>query len=293
MFKLLRFRILLAVAAILLAMGSVYHAMHTTEGILGGARDEPLASAEFRAPIASLEARLFAAGPLTMAERIALAQAFEDVGKRLDTRGSHLARFSAREVRVLAVLSRGLGDLGGPDLDRVRNNWMRVRANTFDDASWFRFSEADPVAAPEEVRAPLAASDLATVTVLRTVLDRIDDAIGRGEREADRLGEPEPNGTTGPDVAGAWHDWSGDWLTEIERIRGLLPAEPSSSAPFGVRFGWDSERRALDELSAVPGDVPGGGRPPYRVEWTRHLQNARRDADAALDWIEKAERGGV
>jgi hypothetical protein len=292
MFKLLRFRILLAVAAILLAMGGAYHAMHTTEGIVGGVKDSPLASAEFRAPIANLEARLFAAGPLAMEDRIVLARQFDEVGKALETKaGTHMARYSARELHTLAGMSRGLGALGGSDLDRVRNNWMRVRANTFDDASWFRFSEADPVAPPEEIRVPLSEADRAMVGTLRTFLDRIDYAIERGQREADRLGEPEPSGTTEATVAGAWRDWSTDWRAEMERIRGLLPEKPAPSASFGVRFGWEAAGRALDELSAVPGSVPGGGRAPYRVEWTRRFENARRSASSARDWINRAEQG--
>jgi hypothetical protein len=292
MFNLLRVRILLFVVAILFAIGAAYQSMHTSEGIVGGVTEHVLASAEYRAPIATLEARLFAPGPLTMEERIRLAAAFDDVRKALEEgTNTHMSRYSGRELRTLAGLCRGLGELGGADLDRVRQNWMRVRSNTFDDASWYRFSENDPVATPEEIRVPLSPADRDVVEKLRAVLDRIDYAIERGEREADRLGEPEPSGTTDPGVASAWHDWSTDWSAEIERIRDLVPAEPEASAPFGVRFGRDSAVRALQELSAVPGSVPGGGRAPYRVEWTRHFQNARRDAQSARDWIEKAEQG--
>ena len=293
MLKLIRIRHLLVVVAVLMAMGTAYNAMHTTQGVVGAVKgDSQLASAEYRAPIANLEARLFAAGPLTMEERIVLAQAFDDFGKALAARGgTHMATYSARELRTLAGLSRGLGELGGADLDRVRQNWMRVRANTFDDAAWFRFSEADPAAPPEEARVPLSAADRATVEALRTVLDKIDYAMERGERETDRLGEPEPSGTTSESLRGAWRDWSTDWRAEIERMRGWLPSAPEPGAPFGVRFGWDATRSALDELSAVPGGMRDGRRPPYRVEWTRRFQNARRNVSSARSWIEKAEQG--
>ena len=292
MFKLLRFRILLAVGAILLAMGAAYNAMHTSEGIVGGVNDASLASAEYRAPIANLEARLFAPGPLTMEDRIRLAKAFDDMRTALEAgSGTHMARYSGRELRTLAGMSRGLGALGGSDLERVRHNWMRVRANTFDDAAWFRFSEADPVAPAEEPIVPLSAADRATVAALRVVLDRIDYAIERGEREADRLGEPEPSGTTDAGVSGAWRDWSADWAAELTRIGALLPAAPEAGAPFGVRYGRDAVVSALEELSQVPGKVPGGGRAPYRDEWTRRFQNARRNVSSARSWIEKAEQG--
>src|SRR5881392_1285637 len=79
MLKLLRVRNLLAVAAIVFAMGAAYNAMHTTQGVMGVAKGErPLPSEQFRAPIAKLEAHLFAPAPLTMEERIALAESFDE-----------------------------------------------------------------------------------------------------------------------------------------------------------------------------------------------------------------------
>ena len=292
MFKLLRFRILLAVAVILTLMTWAYNAMHTTQGIMGGVNEPVLASAEFRAPIAKLEERLFGASPLSMEERVVLAREFDGVRKALDARGTHMARYSARELRTLAAMSRGLGELGGSDLERVRTNWMRVRANTFDDAAWFRFSEGDPVATPEETRVPLSAADRATAEALRAVLDKIDYAIERGERECDRLGEPEPSGSTDEYVTSAWRDWSASWHDELERIRTWLPAEPEVAAAMGVRFARSQVVRTLKELSAVPGSVTSGGRAPYRVEWTRRFQNARRNVKSARDVIERVESGG-
>ena len=293
MLRLIRVRHLLIVGAVLVAMGSAYHAMHTTQGVVGAVQGgSTLSSAEYRAPIANLEAHLFAAGPLTMEERIVLARDFDVVRKALDVKDApHLVKYSAREVGKLAGMSRGLGELGGADLDRVRQNWMRVRANTFDDAAWFRFSEADPVAPPEEARVLLSAADRATLEALRTTLDKIEYAIGRGEREVDRLGEPEPSGSADESVLGPWRDWSTDWGAEMERVRGSLPAAPEASASSGIRYGWDTTVRALEELSQVPGRVAEGRRPPYRVESTRHFQNARRNVSSARSWMEKAEDG--
>jgi hypothetical protein len=290
---LLRFRILIAIAAIALALGAAYNAMHTTEGVVGVANGEsPLSADQFRAPIANLEAHLFAPAPLTMEQRIVLATDFDEMRKALEAGSDgHLARFSAREIGTLAALSRGLGKLDGANLARVRQNWMRVRANTFDDASWFRFSEKDPVATPEEVRVPLAESDRAFMEKVRQALDRIDYTIERGEREVDRLGEPQPSGTVDDGVASAWRDWVVDWRAQMDRLRDDLPESPGPDVAMRVRFAWDSANRAIAELSAVPGGASSGGRPPYRVEWTRHFQNARRDVTSARDWIAKAEQG--
>jgi len=293
MLQLLRMRNLLAVVAIVFAMTMTYHAMHTTQGVMSVARNEgPLAAAEFRAPIAKVEAELFAPGPLTMEERIRLAAAFDEMRKALlagsDT---HMAHYSARELGTLASMSRGLGELGGADLDRVRQNWMRIRSNTFDDASWFRFSEADPVAPAEEPRMLLSPGDRATAEQIEAALDRIREQIDRGEQQADRLGEPRPDGSLEDGMGEAWRSWASGWDEEVSHLRSSLPETPDANASMRVRFAWDSAKRALDELSALPGSVSGGGRPPYKFEWTRHVQNARREVDSARSWIAKAESG--
>jgi hypothetical protein len=293
MLRLVRVRNLLLLAIVLFAMGMAYQAMHTTEGVMSIAQSErPLSSAQFRAPIVNVEAQLFAPGPLTMEERIRLAAAFDEMRDSLAAgSGSHMAKFSARELGTLAAMSRGLGELGGADLDRVRRNWMRIRSNTFDDASWFRFSEADPVAPAVEPRAVLSGDDRATLERLESALTEIQDRMDRAESEADRLGEPRPDGSLETGVGEAWRSWTVGWDDEVSRLRSSLPQAPDSSASMRVRFAWDSAERALDELSAIPGSVSSGGRPPYKFEWTRHVQNARRELDSAKSWITQAEDG--
>jgi hypothetical protein len=293
MLKLLRVRNLLLVAAVLSAMGMAYQAMHTTQGVMSVAKEEgTLASAEYRAPIANLEAQLFASGPLTMEQRIQLAAAFDEMRRALESgHDSHMTKYSARELGTLASMSRGLGDLGGADLDRVRQNWMRIRSNTFDDASWFRFSEADPVAPAAEPIVALSPADRATVARLKSTLDRMQSQIERGEREAGRLGEPRPDGSVGDVVREAWRSWAAGWAAELSSLRSSLPPAPDAEAALRVRFAWDNVERALDELAKVPGSAPRGGRPPYKFEWTRNFQNARRDVDSARSWIAKAEHG--
>jgi len=293
MLQYVRIRHIVVAAAVLIAMLGAYHAMHTTEGVMSVAKHEGrLVSDNFRAPIATLEAQLFAPGPLTMEQRIRLAAAMDGMRQALtDSSDSHMAKYSARELATLASMSRGLGELGGADLERVRQNWMRIRNNTFDDASWFRFSEADPVAPAVEPRLALSAADRDLVERLKSTLDRIQSQIESGEREADRLGEPQPDGTVEDWVAGAWRNWVPGWADEMSSLGAALPGQPDPSISMRVRFAWDSAQRAINELSGVPGSAGGGGRPPYKVEWTRHFQNARREVDAARAWISKAEDG--
>ena len=293
MLQFIRVRYLVAAIAILFAMGMAYQAMHTTQGVMSVAKQEgTLASAQYRAAIANLEAEMFAPGPLSMEQRIRLAAAVDDMRKALLAGGdSHMAKYSARELGTLAQMCRGLGELGGADLDRVRQNWMRIRSNTFDDASWFRFSEADPVAPAEEPRVLLSETDRATVERLKGTLDRIQQRIEWGEQEADRLGEPSPEGSGDDGVRDAWKDWATGWEEHLTSLRSDLAPAPEADASMRVRFAWDSANRALEELTAAPAGVANGGRPPYKVEWTRHFQNARREIESARSWIQKAEDG--
>jgi len=293
MLRHLRVRNMLLVGVTLLGLSGAYHALHTAEGVMSVTKGEgTLLAAQYRAPIVNVEAQLFAPGPLTMEQRIRLAAAFDQMRDSL-ARGSnsHMAKFSARELGQLAAMSRGLGSLGGDDLERVRNNWMRVRSNTFDDASWFRFSEADPVAPADEPRAALSADDRALIAQLEPLLGRIQDQIESGEREAGTLGEPQPSGTVDASVGEAWRSWVGRWNDDLSRLRSFLPEAPGASVAMRVRFAWDGANRALGELSAVPGSVSSGGRPPYQVEWTRRFQNARREIESARGWIAKAVDG--
>ena len=293
MLRMLRVRILLGVAAVLAALAFAGHGLHTTEGLVSVAKYEPvLSSAQFRAPIANLEAQLFAPAPLSLEQRVRLAASVDEMREALLAGSdSHMARFSARELGTLAAMCRGPGSLGGAELARVRQNWMRIRSNLFDDASWFRFSEADPIAPAEEPRIELSERDRWVVSRLRPVLDRIDRQIERGVEDTGRLGEPHPDGTVDDGVRESWQSWAVDWDDDVARLRESLPEAPDSTVSLRVRFAWDSAQRALGELGAVTGSAAGGGRPPYAIECTRHFQNARRSLDSGRDWIAKAEDG--
>ena len=293
MLQWIRVRHLLVAFAVVFAMSAAYRAMHTTQGVMSVRQGEAtLASAEYRAPIVAVEALLFAPGPLTMEQRIRLAAAIDGMREALASGDDqHMSRYSARELGTLAAMVRGLGDLGGDDLDRVRQQWMRIRANTFDDASWYRFSESDPVAPAQEPRLVLSDRDRALVDGLRFALDQIDAEIADGERDVERLGEPQPSGAVDEQVRVAWRDWVPAWEEHLARLRRATPDVSDPATSQRVRFAGESALRAIDELAAVPGYAATGGRPPYAVERTRHFQNARRAVASARDWLAKALDG--
>ncbi len=291
----LRYRIHLAIGAVLFAMGCMYNALHTSQGLQSLAKgEEPLDPGAYRAQIVDVEAALFAPAPLTKENRTQLVQALDTLRRELEHRGgTHMARYSGREIRRLAGMSRGRDDLEGAPLEQVRNHWMRIRPNTFhDDASWFRFSENDPVAEREEPKIELSARDRATLDRLRSTLERIDDAIARGTRDCERLGEPETgmDETRGEALAQAWRNWGDGWKTELENIRSWMPEAPAPDAPAGVRFVFDSVDDALTQLEAIPGSGRGRWNALDRQDWERRFQGAAKEVRDARFWIDRAEK---
>lgn len=296
MLQFFRFRILFAVAVILFAMTAVYGALHTTQGVHSVAMGEsPLDPGAFRAPIVDVEAILFSPAPLSMEARVRLGRAIDVLRTGLEQRGgTEMAQYSSRELKTLAGMARGLGNLEGDALERVRNNWMRIRSNTFGgDAAWYRFSENDPVPPREEPKLVLSEADRARLERVGSVLDRLDEAIARGTRECERLGEQEPGmaDDRGGALARAWGDWSEGWKVEMEHLRDALPEAPAADAPASVRFVHAAADRALRELEAIPNDGRGRWRVPYRQEWERRFRNAAKQVRDARFWTDRAGRG--
>jgi hypothetical protein len=296
MFRLLRFRVLFAVVAILFAMGAAYSALHTTQGLRGTLKgDTPLDPGGYRAEIVDVEAILFSPGPISMEDRMQLAQAIDALRKDLDTRGgTDMAKFGARELGTLAGMSRGLGNLDGADLARVRANWMRIRSNTFqDDASWFRFSENDPVAPREAPHVALSAADRDLLERLRAVLDRIDEEIGRGIRNCDHIGEADPSwdGEQGERFARSWSEWGENWKSTLADVRSRMPPRPAPDVAPGVRNAYSAAESALQELQSIPNARYGRFGTPSRSDWERRFQGAAKKVKDARFWIDRAGEG--
>lgn len=296
MLQLLRFRNLVAVAAILFAMSMANSALHTTQGVHSVAMNErALDPAAFRAQIVDVEAILFSPAPLSMETRVRLARAIDAVRTELTQRGgTEMSRYSSRELGTLAGMAQGLGNLEGDALDRVRNQWMRIRANTFhDDAAWFRFSESDPVAPREEPKVVLSAADRDRLARLTAVLDQIDEVIARGKSDCERLGQEEPgmSDVRGEALGQRWGDWRAGWPGEIQRLRATLPERPAADAPVALRFVYDGADRAIRELESL--SRAGGGRWSVtdRYEWERIFTGAAKQVRDARFWTDRAAKG--
>jgi hypothetical protein len=103
---------------------------------------ETLAAEEYQQEIAAIDRLLFSETPLGESGVRSLVNRLEELAVRV---GSHsetvFLQIEARELRLLAQLaSRVAPDGTGGAL---RNDWMRIRNNLFDDRPWFARSEAD------------------------------------------------------------------------------------------------------------------------------------------------------
>jgi uncharacterized protein (TIGR03067 family) len=117
----------------------------------------------YRAEITQIDRLVFDDAPVTKERRAGLAARLEGLAARV--RASSPERFVALEsleLRALAAGARSVPD--GPPPERLRNEWMRLRSNLFDDRSWFARSAADLEA--ESVPFPTPGPDLAPATAV-------------------------------------------------------------------------------------------------------------------------------
>jgi uncharacterized protein (TIGR03067 family) len=120
-----------------------------------------LPAEDFRPEITDIDRLVFDDGPITKDRRAALAERLEALAARV--KASSPERFVALESLELRALAGAAGSLpDGPPPERLRNEWMRLRNNLFDDRSWFARSSADLDAVP--VPSPSRGPDLAPPT---------------------------------------------------------------------------------------------------------------------------------
>lgn len=113
------------------------------EGDLSGALPtETLVAEEYQQEIAAIDRALFTEAPLGEPGVRSLVSQLEELAERVGRHSDAVfLRIEARELRLLAKLASRLP----PDAtgEPLRNDWMRIRNNLFDDRAWFVRSEAD------------------------------------------------------------------------------------------------------------------------------------------------------
>jgi uncharacterized protein (TIGR03067 family) len=172
---------------------------------------------EYRREITDIDRLVFAQGPFDASRRESLGGRLEELARRM--KASSDSRFIAievLEVRRLAEVAKRAPAHPPPQM--LSNQWMRIRANVFDDRSWFSRSAADlePVAESEPSPMPVAAGKPASEAVAAATtgsaanLSTASGLEGRWRvKELSSDGKP----THDAELSGALWIFAGDELT--------------------------------------------------------------------------------
>jgi uncharacterized protein (TIGR03067 family) len=118
----------------------------------------------FRGEITSIDRLVFAEGAFQQERRDELARDLEGLAARVKAAsGSRFAALEALELRALAGAARNR------PAEALRNEWMRIRNNLFEDRAWFARSAADlepaaEISEPENARGAAVAGSGAAVS---------------------------------------------------------------------------------------------------------------------------------
>src|SRR5262245_32240951 len=109
---------------------------------------------EYRREITDIDRLVFAEGPFDASRRQSLAGRLDELARRMKTSSdSKFIALEALEVRRLAEVARRAPAKPPPQM--LSDQWMRIRANVFDDRAWFARSAADLEAIPASEPSPL------------------------------------------------------------------------------------------------------------------------------------------
>ena len=109
---------------------------------------------QYRREITDIDRLVFAEGPFDDSRRQSLAGRLDELAKRMKTSSdSKFIALEALEVRRLAEIARRAPAKPPPQM--LSDQWMRIRANVFDDRAWFARSAADLEAVPASEPSPL------------------------------------------------------------------------------------------------------------------------------------------
>jgi len=109
-----------------------------------------LSAEEYKSDLMAIDRLAFQDAPMTAARRTALAGRLEELAKRIVVGSdSKFLKLESLEIRHLASIARDLPDEKPPR--GLLDNWMRLRANLFDDQWWMARSAKDLSAEPLQV----------------------------------------------------------------------------------------------------------------------------------------------
>ena len=214
-----------------------------------------LAAEEYQREIMEIDRLVFSEEKIGEGPRTALASKLESLSSRVDSaRGdSVFLGIQARELNGLAARIRRIPS-GRPVPPSVRDYWMRIRSNVFDDRAWFARSAAD-LTAPEMTAAMTTAMPAIEPEALPTVKPPVYQrgtgplTILEGRWRATAItmnGSPSSD----PEISGSWWIFQGEQLLiygsdsgdSVGRYRFQIVSDEEGSA-LRVESQPGSERR--------------------------------------------------
>lgn len=101
-----------------------------------------LSAEAYQTEIMEIDRLVFEEAPVTKERRAALSKRLEDLSSRVPKGSdSKFLKLEALEIRYLAEKAKSLPEQPPPEA--LRNNWMRLRNNVFDDRAWMARSARD------------------------------------------------------------------------------------------------------------------------------------------------------
>ena len=108
----------------------------------------------YRSEITGIDRLVFAEGSFDASRRQSLAGRLDELARRMKASSdSKFIAIEVLEVRRLAEVAKRVPAKPPPQM--LSNQWMRIRANVFDDRAWFARSAADLEAVPANEPSPL------------------------------------------------------------------------------------------------------------------------------------------
>ena len=270
-----RARVLLAAVGLGAMLEMAACSMETTIDAERLTASRPLDPERFASDLRAIDRDMFTSGTPDAARRTRLSDRLKVLADRVamagdDTLGLHYAG----ELRLLARMVEQRGGRTAIEDGPLQEQWMRIRANLFDDASWLARSEADLHRPPPGPDPMLVAPEV--VSGLRASLEELAGLARELPEELGRLTVEE---------APAWQEI---WRARLEPIAGRLPEDP----PFPCNpFLVSAIRNAKEGLRMIE-RLPDAHRPWEGLErerWTEHYSDAERVLQEALRDLAKVE----
>ncbi len=143
---------------------------------------------------------------------------------------------AAREV---AALVDGLDNSAWTfvDLEKLRDQWLRIRRRHFDDADWYH--------SPATSRRSVGATQRASLAEYRDIADELASLLRQGSSEVSGMSS-EAN-----ERAASWRDFADDLNTRLRDIAARQPSRPRADSDSLLLVAFQNLERAFNSARSL------------------------------------------